>query len=81
MGAAGSYTNFHIDFGGSSVWYNVVKGEKIFLLVPPTEENLKKFQEWYLTPSSKAAYFADMVPFALRYPHLSLLYFSFVVSI
>ena len=50
MAAAGSYSNFHIDFGGSSVWYNVVRGEKIFLLVPPTEENLKKFHERFVYP-------------------------------
>jgi len=87
MGAAGSYNNFHIDFGGSSVWYNVIKGEKIFLLVPPTEDNLKKFHEWcdwshyshffsclfalhclarYLTPTSKAPFFSDMVAQTLR---------------
>lgn len=48
MSAAGSYSNFRIDFGGSSVWYNVLKGEKIFLLVPPSEENLKKFHDWSL---------------------------------
>lgn len=25
MGVQGSYTDFHIDFGGSSVWYHVFK--------------------------------------------------------
>jgi hypothetical protein len=25
MGMEGSYTDFHIDFGGSSVWYHVFK--------------------------------------------------------
>ena len=25
MGAAGSYTDFHVDFGGSSVWYHVLR--------------------------------------------------------
>ena len=25
MGTAGSYTDFHIDFGGTSVWYHVVQ--------------------------------------------------------
>jgi len=61
MGAAGSYTNFHIDFGGSSVWYNVVKGEKIFLLVQPTDRNLKQFQQWHLLPAEDANYFTDNV--------------------
>jgi len=25
MGAGGSYTDFHVDFGGSSVWYHVLR--------------------------------------------------------
>ena len=25
MGTAGSYTDFHVDFGGSSVWYHVLR--------------------------------------------------------
>jgi len=25
MSAAGSYTDFHVDFGGSSVWYHVLR--------------------------------------------------------
>lgn len=61
MAAAGSYTNFHIDFGGSSVWYDVVKGEKIFILCPPTEQNLKEFQKWHLTSADEANYFTDNV--------------------
>lgn len=55
MGAAGSYSNFHIDFGGSSVWYNVIKGKKIFLLSPPTDHNLDAFHQWYhLSPLSSS---------------------------
>lgn len=41
MGSRGSYTDFHIDFGGSSVWYHVVIGMKVFYVIPPTEANLK----------------------------------------
>jgi len=66
MAAAGSYTNFHIDFGGSSVWYNVVKGEKIFLLVPPTESNLKEFQKWHLMSVEDANYFPDMADVTVK---------------
>lgn len=44
--AAGSYTDFHIDFGGTSVWYHVITGEKVFLLIAPTEENLKAYETW-----------------------------------
>jgi F-box/leucine-rich repeat protein 10/11 len=29
MSVAGCYTDFHIDMGGSSVWYHILKGEKV----------------------------------------------------
>ena len=46
MSAAGSYTDFHIDFGGSSVWYHVVKGAKWFYLIAPTPEHLEAYSAW-----------------------------------
>lgn len=46
MSPANSYTDFHIDFGGSSVWYHIVQGRKIFLAAPPTEENWALFELW-----------------------------------
>ena len=32
MSVGGCYTDFHIDFGGTSVWYHIVKGEKVSLI-------------------------------------------------
>ena len=46
MSPAGCYTDFHVDFGGSSIWYHVVKGRKTFILAPPTPQNMKAFEEW-----------------------------------
>ena len=46
MSPARCYTDWHIDFGGSSVWYNVVRGSKYFALAPPSEHNLKAFAAW-----------------------------------
>ena len=31
MSVAGCYTDFHIDFGGTSVWYHIVRGQKVFI--------------------------------------------------
>uniref|UniRef100_A0A915DQS1 JmjC domain-containing protein n=1 Tax=Ditylenchus dipsaci TaxID=166011 RepID=A0A915DQS1_9BILA len=45
VGMEGSFTDFHIDFGGSSVWYHVFLGEKVFYIAMPTEENLCAFIE------------------------------------
>lgn len=36
------YTDFHIDFAGSSVFYHVLSGAKAFYLIEPTPVNLKK---------------------------------------
>ncbi len=33
MSVAGCYTDFHIDFGGSSVWYHLLRGQKVFICI------------------------------------------------
>lgn len=32
MSVANCFTDFHIDFGGTSVWYHVLKGKKVLNL-------------------------------------------------
>ena len=46
MSVAGSFTDFHVDFGGTSVWYHVLRGAKRMYLAPPTEKNLDAFKRW-----------------------------------
>ncbi|AET39410.1 [Histone H3]-lysine-36 demethylase Ecym_4349 [Eremothecium cymbalariae DBVPG len=46
MSVGNAYTDFHLDFAGTSVYYSIVKGAKKFLLFPPTEYNLKRYKEW-----------------------------------
>ena len=29
MSVRGCYTDFHVDFGGTSVWYHILKGSKV----------------------------------------------------
>lgn len=29
MSVKGCYTDFHIDFGGTSVWYHILRGRKV----------------------------------------------------
>ncbi|KAF9392806.1 PHD finger protein 8 [Podila verticillata] len=59
MSVQGSFTNFHIDFGGSSVFYHILRGSKIFYVVEPTIANLKKYAEWSLEQESN--FFSDLV--------------------
>ncbi len=61
MSVAGCYTDFHVDMGGTSVWYHILKGEKIFWLIPPTESNLKAYEKWTLSGQQSSVFLADMV--------------------
>ncbi|KAA3675432.1 lysine-specific demethylase 7A [Paragonimus westermani] len=61
LSMAGSYTDFHIDFGGSSVWYHVVWGEKTFYLIPPTQENLLSYWKWSWSPNQRYIFLPDVL--------------------
>ncbi|XP_013148979.1 PREDICTED: lysine-specific demethylase phf2-like isoform X3 [Papilio polytes] len=61
MSAAGSFTDFHIDFGGTSVWYHVLHGRKIFYLIPPTSANLALYQQWTPNNQQNERFFGDAV--------------------
>ena len=50
-----------IDFGGTSVWYHIFNGEKVFLLIPPTPENVKKYEQWLCSREQSTTFFADLV--------------------
>ncbi|KAF5897989.1 lysine-specific demethylase 7B-like, partial [Clarias magur] len=61
MGVKGSYTDFHIDFGGTSVWYHVLWGEKVFYIIKPTPTNLALYEEWSSSPNQSEVFFGDKV--------------------
>ncbi|KAK9919141.1 hypothetical protein WJX75_009671 [Coccomyxa subellipsoidea] len=65
MSPAGAYTDFHVDFGGSSVWYHVISGRKTFLLVPPTPPNLAAFEAWASSEKQAGRFFGHEVEGAL----------------
>ena len=46
MSVADCFTDFHIDFGGSSVFYHILKGKKTFFFIPPHDKHLKKYEDW-----------------------------------
>ena len=60
MSVAGSYTDFHIDFGGSSVFYHLISGEKLFYFIPPTPDNLKRYERWSNSPDQSDTFFGDL---------------------
>ncbi|XP_063971927.1 histone lysine demethylase PHF8-like isoform X1 [Diachasmimorpha longicaudata] len=59
MGVKDSYTDFHIDFGGTSVWYHVLKGEKVFYLIKPTPANIQLYHQWMSSSSQSETFFGD----------------------
>uniref|UniRef100_A0A8C5R3W2 PHD finger protein 2 n=1 Tax=Leptobrachium leishanense TaxID=445787 RepID=A0A8C5R3W2_9ANUR len=56
-----SYTDFHIDSGGASAWYHVLKGEKIFYLIRPASANLSLYERWQSASNHCEMFFADQV--------------------
>lgn len=59
---AGAYTDFHIDFGGTSVWYHILWGKKRFYFIEPTAENLHIYGEWICSKNQDNEFLGDMVP-------------------
>jgi hypothetical protein len=45
MGMKGSWTDWHVDFAASSVYYTIHTGSKVFYFIRPTEKNLKAYNE------------------------------------
>nr|XP_005989042.1 PREDICTED: lysine-specific demethylase 2B isoform X4 [Latimeria chalumnae] len=59
MSVKGCFTDFHIDFGGTSVWYHVFRGGKVFWLIPPTLHNLQIYEEWLLSGKQSDIFLGD----------------------
>lgn len=59
MSLQNSYTDFHIDFAGTSVYYHILQGSKTFLFIPPTQTNLKKYSDWCLSSDQSKTFLAD----------------------
>ena len=42
----GAITPWHVDFSGTSVFYLLVRGQKEFLVIEPTPENMRKYSDF-----------------------------------
>ncbi|KAL2428554.1 JmjC domain-containing histone demethylation protein 1 [Exophiala dermatitidis] len=60
MSVADSYTDFHIDFGGSSVYYHILKGTKTFFFIPPEDKYLKKYEDWCNSDTQNETWLGDL---------------------
>lgn len=61
LSMAHSYTDFHIDFGGSSVWYHMVSGVKKFYLFSPSTNNVANFERWHKLHNQSEIFLPDMM--------------------
>ncbi|KAH7948340.1 hypothetical protein HPB52_020638 [Rhipicephalus sanguineus] len=66
MSTENSFTDFHIDFGGSSVWYHVLRGEKLFYLIRPTQTNLSLYEHWMASANQSETFFGDQADACYR---------------
>lgn len=59
MGVQGAFTDFHIDFAASYVYYHVVWGRKVFLFAPPTPANLAAYRAWTSSARQETEWLGD----------------------
>ena len=41
-----SAQDWHVDFAGSSVFYHILRGQKVFYFIRPTAANLAAYERW-----------------------------------
>ncbi|QNP99291.1 YALIA101S03e13476g1_1 [Yarrowia lipolytica] len=61
MSVEDSFTDFHIDFAGSSVFYHVLKGRKSFMFIRPTARNLAAYSQWCLSADQNVVFLPDVL--------------------
>ncbi|RDX45442.1 Clavaminate synthase-like protein [Lentinus brumalis] len=60
MGVGGAWTDWHVDFAGSSVYYHIIHGSKIFYFIRPTPANLAAYEKWSGTELQNHSWLGDM---------------------
>ncbi|KAJ1919817.1 hypothetical protein H4219_001726 [Mycoemilia scoparia] len=61
MSVSECFTDFHVDFSGSWVYYHLLSGEKVFYFIAPTPTNLRKYEKWSKSPDQQSTFFGDEV--------------------
>ncbi|KAF9177742.1 JmjC domain-containing histone demethylation protein 1 [Haplosporangium sp. Z 767] len=61
MSVKDSFTDFHVDFAGSSVFYHILSGAKTFYFVEPTSTSLRKYAKWSSSSEQSTTFFGDEV--------------------
>ncbi|CAE6433383.1 unnamed protein product [Rhizoctonia solani] len=61
MSVARCWTDWHVDFAGSSVYYHILRGSKVFYFVRPTPANLNAYEKWSGSENQGTTWFGDLV--------------------
>ncbi|KAK7056234.1 JmjC domain-containing histone demethylation protein 1 [Paramarasmius palmivorus] len=61
MGVQGAWTDWHIDFAGSSVYYHIMDGSKVFYFIRPTPANLAAYERWSGSDMQSQTWLGDLV--------------------
>ncbi|KAF6742344.1 JmjC domain-containing histone demethylation protein 1 [Ephemerocybe angulata] len=61
MGVETAWTDWHIDFAGSSVYYHILSGSKVFYFIRPTPTNLAAYEKWSGSDLQNQTWLGDMV--------------------
>ncbi|KAL0947243.1 hypothetical protein HGRIS_013364 [Hohenbuehelia grisea] len=61
MGVANAWTDWHIDFAGSSVYYHILQGSKVFYFIRPTPSNLAAYERWSGSDLQTQQWLGDLV--------------------
>ena len=59
---SGCFTDFHVDFGGTAVYYHVLTGAKEFCLIKPSTQNLAIYETWLKHPKQESLFLPNMIP-------------------
>ncbi|KAH8110283.1 Clavaminate synthase-like protein [Phellopilus nigrolimitatus] len=60
MGVAKAWTDWHIDFAGSSVYYHILSGAKTFYFIRPTPANLAAYERWSGSELQTSTWLGDL---------------------
>ncbi|KAH8108208.1 jumonji protein [Cristinia sonorae] len=60
MGVKNAWTDWHIDFAGSSVYYHILNGAKVFYFIRPTPANLAAYERWSGTEMQNHSWLGDL---------------------
>ncbi|KAG8760511.1 JmjC domain-containing histone demethylation protein 1 [Serendipita sp. 396] len=66
MSVAQCWTDWHIDFAGSSVYYHILHGSKVFYFIKPTAANLAAYEHWSGTDIQNHTWLGDMADEVVR---------------